>query len=328
MRDILIPENITGAAVDCLCERFDVLSLPELWKDPKALADHIRDARALIVRNQTRVTRELLRDARELLVIARAGAGLDNIDVQAATEAGIFVTYAPDQNSISAAEHTIALLLALARHIPDAHADTKAGGWNRHRFVGNEVHGKTLGIIGLGKIGFLTAARAFAFGMKILACDPQLTRDNVYLAQLNADLVVLDDLLARADFVCCHVPANAQTTGMLSRQRFAKMKPTAYIINTSRGEVIEEADLVDALKSGKIAGAALDVRASEPPGSRELELLPNVILTPHIAAFTEEAQQRVARAVCEDVARVLEGKSPQHAANALTPRGKRPAVPA
>jgi D-3-phosphoglycerate dehydrogenase len=326
MRDILISENITGAAVDLLCERFDVLSLPNLWKDPAALADHIRDARALIVRNQTRVTRELLRDAKELIVIARAGAGLDNVDVAAATEAGIVVTYTPDQNSISAAEHTIALLLALAHRIPDAHADTKAGGWNRHRFVGNEVHGKTLGIIGLGRIGFLTAARALAFGMQILACDPLLTRDNVYLAQLNAELVALDDLLTRADFVCCHVPANAQTTDMLNRQRFAKMKTTACIINTSRGEVIDEADLADALKSGKIAGAALDVRASEPPGRSELELLPNVILTPHIAAFTEEAQQRVMRAVCEDVARVLEGKSPQHAANAVTPRGRRPVV--
>lgn len=315
MRDILISESITGPAVDRLAARFDVVYLPDLWKDPKALAKHVRDSRAWMVRNQTRVTRHLLQAARELLVVSRAGAGLDNIDVDAATEAGILVTYAPNQNSISAAEHTFALLGALARRIPAAHADTKAGGWNRHRFFGNELYGKTLGIIGLGKIGYLTATRAQAFGMKILACDPLLSRDNVYLVQLNAELVELDDLLARADFVCCHVPATAKTIGMLNRQRFARMKPTTCIINTSRGEVIEEADLVDALKSGTIAGAALDVRATEPPRKSELESLPNVILTPHIAAFTHEAQDRVTRAVCEDVARVLDGKSPQYPAN-------------
>jgi len=323
MRDILISENITGAAVDRLAARFDVLYLPELWKDPEALAEHMRDVRALMVRNQTRVTRELLCTSPELLVVSRAGAGLDNIDVEAATEAGVLVTYAPDQNSISAAEHTLALLLALMRRIPAADGDTKAGGWNRKRFFGHEIYGKTLGIIGLGKIGYLTAARAQAFGMKILAWDPQLSRDNVYLAQLNAELVGLDELLSRADVVSCHVPSNPQTAGMLNRQHFATMKPTACIINTSRGEIINEADLVDALKSGKIAGAALDVRANEPPSKSELESLPNVILTPHIAAFTDEAQERVTSAVCEDVARVLEGKSPQYPANRP---GTRPTV--
>jgi len=315
MHDILISENITGPAVDHLAARFDVVYLPDLWKDPKGLGEHVRDTRAWMVRNQTRVTRDLLHAARELIVVSRAGAGLDNIDVDAATEAGILVTYAPDQNSISAAEHTFALLLALARRIPVADADTKAGGWSRHRFFGNELYGKTLGIMGLGKIGYLTATRAQAFGMKILAFDPLLSRDNVYLAQLKAELVGLDDLLAHSDFVCCHVPSTAKTIGMLNRQRFAKMKPTACIINTSRGEIINEADLVDALKSGRIAGAALDVRATEPPRKSELESLPNVILTPHIAAFTHEAQDRVTRAVCEDVARVLDGKLPQYPAN-------------
>ena len=161
MRDILISENITGPAVDHLAARFDVVYLPDLWKDVKALAEQVRDARAWIVRNQTRVTRDLLHVARELLVVSRAGAGLDNIDVEAATEAGILVTYAPDQNSISAAEHTFALLLALARRIPVADADTKAGGWNRHRFFGKELYGKTLGIMGLGKIGYLRCLDKF-----------------------------------------------------------------------------------------------------------------------------------------------------------------------
>lgn len=243
MRDILISESITGAAVDRLSARFNVVHLPELWKNPELLAERIRNASALIVRNQTRVTRDVLRAARELLVVSRAGAGLDNIDVEAATEAGILITYAPNQNSISAAEHTMALLLALAHRVTAADVDTKAGGWNRHRFFGHEIYGKRLGIIGLGKIGYLTAMRAQAFGMNILACDPQVSRDNVYVAQLNAQLVDLEELLENADFVWCHVPSNVQTIGMLNRERIAKMKPTSCIINTARGEVIEEADL-------------------------------------------------------------------------------------
>ncbi len=316
MRDILISENIAGAAIDDLCSRFDVLRLPQLWKDADGLANHIRDTRALIVRNQTRVTDDLLRAGNELMVVGRAGAGLDNIDMESASKAGVVVTYTPDQNSISAAEFTIALMLALVRKLPEANLDTRAGGWNRQRFVGMELFGKTLGIIGAGKIGYLTAKRAQAFGMKILAYDPFLSADNIYLCELNAELVDLDQLLARADVVSCHVPGTPQTAGLLNRQRFAKMKPTAYLINTARGEVIEERDLIDALKSGVMAGAAVDVRASEPPRKGELELLPNVVLTPHIAAFTEEAQDRVLKAVCDDVARVLVGKP---ARNAATP---------
>ena len=315
MRDLLISESVTGPAIDDLCARFDVLRLPELWKDAEGLARHISNTKVLLVRNQTRVTRALLQAANGLLAVVRAGAGLDNIDVDAATEAGVIVTYAPDQNSISAAEHTIALLLALARKVPEANATTKLGAWNRHNFVGNEVYGKSLGIIGAGKIGFLTAMRAQAFGMRILACDPQLSRDNVYLSQLNAELLELDELLARADFVSCHVPATPKTIGLLNRHTFAKMKTTACIINTSRGEVINEDDLITALKSGRIAGAALDVRTKEPPQVNGLEALPNVILTPHIAAFTHEAQERVTRAVCEDIALVLEGKPPKNVAS-------------
>ena len=314
MRDILISENIAGAAVDGLCARFDVLRLPELWKDAEGLIRHASDTRVLFVRNQTRVTGDVFRAAQGLVAIARAGAGLDNIDVNAAKQAGVIVTYAPDQNSISVAEYTIALMLALANRITEANADTKAGGWNRHQFVGREVYGKTVGLIGAGKIGYLTGVRAQTFGMRILACDPQLSSDNVYLSQLKAELVELDELLARSDFVSCHVPATPQTIGLMNRQRFARMKPTAFLINTSRGEVIDEADLLEALKSGQIAGAALNVRACEPPQRGQLELLPNVILTPHMAAFTREAQERVTRAVCEDIARILEGKPPQNSA--------------
>ena len=315
MRDILIPESIRGAAVDALSSRFDVLCLPELWKDPASLAAHIKDFRAIIVRNQTQVSSSLLSLAPNLKVVGRAGVGLDNVDVEYASKAGILVTYTPDQNAISVAELAIGLMLALARSIPKANEDTRNGHWSRQQFVGMELYGKTLGIIGAGKIGYLTARRAQAFGMKIVAYDPFLSQDNIYLSELNAELVEIDALLARADIVSCHLPSTPQTIGLLDADRFKKMKPTAYFINTARGEVVCEADLLQALKAKTIAGAALDVRATEPPKPGELELLPNVVLMPHVAAFTYEAQERVTKAICEDVARVLEGKPPLNAVN-------------
>lgn len=308
MHDILISEDINGAAVDSLCERFDVLKLPDLWKQPAALKTHIGDFRAIIVRNQTRVSAELLAAANELLVVGRAGAGLDNVDVKAAQKAGIVIACTPDQNAISVAELAIGMMLALARFIPLADADTKRGNWDRHHYVGTELYGKMLGIVGAGKIGYLTAKRAQAFGMKIIAHDPYLSPDNVLLSELQAELLDLDELLARADIVSCHLPATASTKGMFNAKRFAAMKRSPLFINTSRGGVVCEDDLVSALERRELAGAALDVRASEPPKTGKLELMPNVILMPHVAAFTHEAQERVANAVCQDVARVLEGK--------------------
>src|SRR5579875_3265023 len=266
-----------------------------------------------MVRNQTEVTAELLQAAPELLVVGRAGVGLDNVDVDAAEQAGIVVSFTPDQNAISVAELTIGLMISLARMIPAAHEDTRRGQWNRHLYVGSELYGKTLGIVGAGKIGYLTASRARAFGMKIVACDPYLNRDNVLLGELDAPLLSLDELLARADVVSCHLPASPGTNDLFNAARFRQMKPTAFFINTSRGQVVCEADLIAALKAKTLAGAALDVRAVEPPQPGELESLPNVIVLPHVGAFTKEAQQRVTRAICEDVARVLEGKPAQNA---------------
>ena len=313
MRDILITESISGAAVDALSSSFDVVRLPELWKDPAALMSQIGNFRALIVRNQTLVTAAILSAAKRLEVVGRAGVGLDNIDVASAAKAGIVVTYTPDQNAISVAELAIGMMLSLARSIPAADRDTKEGRWSRQRFAGVELYGKTLGIIGAGKIGYLTAKRAQALGMKIVAYDPFLSQDNVLLSELNAELIELDELLARADVVSCHLPSTPQTAGLLDADSFRKMKSTAYFINTARGEVVCESGLVEALKDGKISGAALDVRATEPPQVGQLELLPNVILTPHIAALTQEAQERVTRAVCADIARVLEGKAARNA---------------
>lgn len=315
MPDILITENIRGAAVDALCNRFDTAFLPDLWKDSAGLRKAIPDFRALIVRNQTQVTADLISAARKLVVVGRAGAGLDNVDIAAATKAGILIASTPDQNAISVAEIALGLMLSLARMIPAANQDTKDGNWNRHRFLGNELYGKTIGIIGAGKIGYLTARRAQAFGMRVLAHDPFISRDNILLSELNAELVSLEELLARADVVSCHLPATPQTVGLLDARCFSRMKPTATFINTSRGEVVVEEDLLCALKAGKIAGAALDVRMKEPPTVGELERLPNLLLTPHIAAFTHEAQERVTKAICEDVARVLDGKPAQNAVN-------------
>ena len=313
MVDILISENIRGNAVDSLAKRFNVVTMPDLWRDPAALAKEVTGVRALIIRNQTQITSDVLNGAKDLIVLGRAGVGLDNVDLKACEHAGIIVTSTPEQSTISVAELAIGLMISLARQIPAADADTKQGNWNRQRFSGTELHGKTFGIIGAGRIGLATARRAHAFGMKILAHDPFVSRDNVFLAELSAEVVSFEDLLARADVISCHLPATPQTIRAINASAFARMKPTALFINTSRGEVVDEAALVDALKSNKIAGAALDVRETEPPVTGELEKLPNVLLMPHIAALTLEAQARVTRAICEDVARVLDGHSPLNA---------------
>lgn len=318
MPDVLIAENIRGAAVDELAARFHVVSQPDLWKSPADLLQCVGEYRAMIIRNQTQVSREVVFAAKKMVVIGRAGVGLDNIDVPSATDAGIFVTSTPDQNAISVAELAIGMMLALARNIPAASADTRSGNWNRQKFLGTELYGKTLGIVGAGKIGYLTARRAQAFGMRVLAYDPFISRDSILLSELNAELVSLEALMSRSDVVSCHLPATPETAGLLNKSAFARMKPSATFINTSRGEVVAEDDLLRALRSGAIAGAALDVRATEPPLPGELEQVPNLILLPHIAALTHEAQTRVTRAICEDVARVLDGLTPQNAVNRVS----------
>jgi D-3-phosphoglycerate dehydrogenase / 2-oxoglutarate reductase len=320
MPDILVSEQMHGAAFEALRSRFAVQLDPELWKRPDLLTEKVKSCRALIVRNQTPVTAALIDAAAELVVIGRAGVGLDNVDIKHAEQTGIVVAFTPDQNAISVAEIAMGMMLALARNLPSADRETKSGSWHRHKFMGTELYGKTLGIIGAGKIGYLTARRATAFGMRILAYDPFLSPDNILLSEIQAELVELDELLARADVISCHLPSTAQTAGLLNRERFGRMKPGALLINTSRGKVVNEPDLVEALKAGIVGGAALDVRAKEPPEPGELERLDNVILTPHIAAFTREAQDRVTRAVCEDVGRVLEGKPAISAVGSTIPR--------
>ncbi len=320
MMDIIVTENIVGSAMDELRKNYDVLFEPDLWNDVSRLKSLLGQARAIIVRNQTQVTAELIAAAEKLEVIARAGAGLDNIDTNAASDAGVVVTYAPRENSISVAELTIGLMLCLARKIPAAHTDTSQGNWNRKAFTGIELFGKTLGVIGLGQIGTMVASRARAFGMTIIAHDDYVAADAAHVKELEAKLVSLDELLQNADFVTTHVPLTEQTRAMFDQKRFGLMKPSAMFINTSRGEVVDEEALLHALQRKEIAGAALDVRSVEPPKQSPLSELENVILTPHIAAFTEEAQDRVVIAVCEDVAKVLAGEEAVNYFNFPAPR--------
>ncbi|HEX6797411.1 MAG TPA: phosphoglycerate dehydrogenase [Ktedonobacterales bacterium] len=287
---------------------------------PERLAEVIGGYDALVVRSETRVTAEVIAaGAGRLRIIARAGVGVDNIDVEAATRHGVAVVNSPTGNIAAAAEHTIALLLALARHIPAASAALREGRWERSRYVGSELRGKTLGIVGLGKVGAEVARRAGegGLGMRLLAADPYAAPETA--AKLGAELVPLEELLPQADFVTLHTALTAGTRGLVGADELARMKPGARIINCARGGVVDEAALLAALESGHIGGAALDVFTSEPPepGSvaRALIAHPHVVATPHLGASTEEAQVHVALDVAEQVAEVLRGGVARAAVN-------------
>jgi D-3-phosphoglycerate dehydrogenase len=254
----------------------------------------------LVVRSETKVTASLMDQAASLRVVGRAGVGVDNIDVPGATARGIVVMNAPDGNTITTAEHTLALLISLARQVPQANASLKSGKWERKRFIGVELQGKTLGIVGLGRIGRVVASRARAFGMNIIAFDPFVAPEQA--RDLEIELAPLDDVFARADFLTVHTPATAETRGIIDRTAFAKMKKGVQIINCARGELVDEAALYDAIKSGVVAGAALDVFATEPPAADSpLLALDEVIVTPHLGASTTEAQEGVAFTVAEQM---------------------------
>jgi D-3-phosphoglycerate dehydrogenase len=282
----------------------------------------IGDYEGLVVRSETKVTRQVVEAGRNLRVIGRAGVGVDNIDLDAATGRGILVVNTPAGNTIAVAEHTIGLLLAAARFIPQSDASLRRGEWQRARFMGAEVRNKTLGIIGLGRIGREVAKRAQAFEMRVAGFDPYVGAEHA--RRIGVELLDLPTLLRTADFVSIHTPATAQTQGLLSAAELALLKRSAVIINCARGGIIDEAALIDALKSERIAGAALDVFASEPPGDHPLCQLPNVVLTPHLGASTREAQVNVALEVAEQVVAALNGKPTPYAVNApfVTPEAE------
>ena len=282
---------------------------------PEELARIIPPYDALIVRSGTRVTREVLAAAENLKVIARAGVGVDNIDIDAATEYGVMVVNAPTGNIVAAAEHTIALLMALARRLPQAYVAMREGRWDRKAYMGVEVREKTLGLIGLGRVASEVARRARGLEMHVIAHDPYVSTE--YAQKLGVALVPLEELLSRADVVSLHLPLTAETRHFMNAARFARMKPGSYLINTSRGGVVDEEALLRALDEGRLAGAALDVFSVEPlPEDHPLRRHPKVILTPHIGGSTVEAQARVARDAAEQVIAVLQGRPAPYAINA------------
>jgi D-3-phosphoglycerate dehydrogenase len=288
---IVIADQLPASAVGLLKELDGCTVDAKAGRSPADLARDLTNADAIIVRSATTVDEKLIAAAPKLRVIARAGTGVDNVDVPAATARGIVVMNAPGANSVSVAEHAVALMLSLARAVPAADATMKKGVWDKKKLTGIELRGKTLGLVGLGRIGQEVAARARAFGMGIVAHDPFISEQ--VAGTLGVELEDLDGLCAKADYISLHIPSTPETRHLFNRERFAKCKPSARIINTARGELIDEAALAEAIKGGHIAGAGLDVFETEPPKDGVLTTLPQVVATPHIAASTVEAQEQV-----------------------------------
>lgn len=313
---ILVSDPISEKGVELLRSKpgFEVEVKTGLKEDE--LVAIIGEYDALVVRSQTKVTKRVLDAATKLRIIGRAGVGVDNVDVEAATRRGIIVMNTPGGNTISTAEHTFSLMLALARHIPQAHASVKAGKWDRKSFQGVELYNKTLGIIGMGRIGSEVARRAIAFGMRVLACDPFLSPSRA--KALQVELVELDTIYREADFITLHVPATEQTRGMINKDAIAKMKKGVRLINCARGGIIVEADLAAAIQAGHVAGVALDVYEKEPPTDSPLLALNNVIMTPHLGASTHEAQESVGTEIAEQIAEALTGGTIRNAVNMPT----------
>ncbi len=309
---VVIAETIAQAGIEALethCYVEDAVGLAR-----PALTELLHDAQALIVRSATEVDAALIGTAPHLRVIGRAGIGVDNIDITAATSAGIVVVNAPQANVISAAEHTMALLLGQARNLPRADGVLRSGVWDRKSFQGVELYGRTLGVIGLGRIGSLVAERALSFGMQVIAHDPYVGVERARGLQVElAD--GLDELYAEADFITLHLPLTAETAGMINAETFDKMRPGVRIVNTSRGGIIDEDALVEAIRSGRVAGAALDVFATEPVTDSPLFDLSEVVVTPHLGASTREAQDKAGIDVAEAVAAALGGELVQSAVN-------------
>jgi len=307
---VLVADPVAQDGIDVLSRRADVDLRTGLA--PEALVQVIPAYDALVVRSESKVTAAVIEAGGRLQVIGRAGVGVDNIDIPAATRRGIVVVNAPTGNTISAAEHAIGLMLALARHIPQAAASMRAGEWKRSQFLGVELRGKTLGVIGLGQVGGEVARRARGLEMHVIGVDPFVAEERA--RALGVELVDLDDLLARADFISVHTTLTQGTRGLIGAEEIARMKPSVRLINTARGGIIEEPAVIEALRSGRIAGAAIDVFHPEPPKPDfPLLGLDNVLLTPHLAARTFTALENMSWVV-RDIIDVLEGRVPKYPA--------------
>ncbi|NCC33643.1 MAG: phosphoglycerate dehydrogenase, partial [Chloroflexia bacterium] len=313
MDRILVTEKIAAEGLDVLRRAGEVDVKLDL--DKAALLAQVAEYDALVVRSATKVTADVIAAGKQLKVIGRAGTGVDNIDVEAATRNGIIVVNAPASNNVAVAELAIGLLISLARSIPQAHASLQSGKWERTKFVGWEVRGKTLGLVGLGRIGSEVAIRARALEMTILAYDPVVSLDRA--EQIGVELVSMDDLLARSDVVSLHIPLVEGTRNLFDASRIARMKRGACLINASRGGIVDEAALIEALDSGQLTAAALDVFSQEPPAPDALVTHhPKIITVPHIGASTAEAQISAGSEVAEGVAAALGGETPRYAVNA------------
>jgi D-3-phosphoglycerate dehydrogenase/(S)-sulfolactate dehydrogenase len=306
---ILISEDVWGAPFQKLEGSFPITRNDDLWNNPEELKASLKDATALVVRNRTKVTAEIIAAAPKLKVIARAGVGLDNIDIKAADAAGVVVVAGLGANAVSVGELTLGLALALLRNVPGHDVATRDGGWVRT--PGRELSGLTWGLLGCGATGLATAKLIQGFGCSVIGYDP-------YAKNLsNIELTTFDDVLKRSDVVSIHMPSTAETNGSINASSLALMKPDAIIVNVGRGEVINEADLMAALKAKTIAGAALDVRAQEPPIKGEMEEISNLILTPHVAGITKESQLRINQILTSNIELVLNSKPATHAVGAL-----------
>jgi D-3-phosphoglycerate dehydrogenase / 2-oxoglutarate reductase len=316
---VLVAEPLSDEGLELLRTEHEVEYRPDLTRtDFLAL---LPDFDALVVRSGVKVDAEAIAAGARLRIVGRAGVGVDNIDVPAATAAEILVVNAPTANTIAAAELTVGLIYALARHIPQAEASLRRGEWRRADFVGMELRGKTLGIIGLGKIGLAVAERARAMEMSLLGSDPLVSADAA--AARAIELVEVDELLRRADVVTLHVPLNAATRGLIGNDALLLMKPTAYLINVARGGVVDEAALALALGEGRLAGAAVDVYEHEPPTDSPLLAAPHLVLTPHLGASTREAQQKAGVEVAEQVLDALAGREARYAVNSVSTAASR-----
>ncbi len=309
---ILVADKIAQDGIDMLSKyaQVDV----KTKQKPEQIVPIIGDYEAIIVRSQTQVTADVIAAGKKLQVIGRAGVGVDNIDLEAATKCGVIVVNAPTGNTISAAEHAVALMLALSRNIPQANASLKSCEWRRSDFMGTEVKGKTLGIVGLGNVGAEVARRAHGLEMKLIGNDPFISAERA--ASLHVELVSLDELYKQADFISLHVPLNDSTKNLINEKVLATVKPTARIVNTARGGLIDEKALVKAIEENRLAGAAVDVFPSEPCTESILFGYENIIVTPHLGASTTEAQTLAATEVANQVIDVLSGKTARYSVNA------------
>jgi D-3-phosphoglycerate dehydrogenase len=303
MYKVLLTDHPDSSALEAFSAYPEIEAVSVGTLPPADLAAMLSEYDAVIVRSPTRLTEELIAAGKKLRFIGRAGVGVDNVDVEAARRRGIVVLYVPDANTVSTAEHTVGMIVSVARRIAEADASLRAGRWERNRLDGVELYGKTLGIVGLGRVGREVARRMLAFSMRVIASDPYAAEDAA--RGIGVELVDLDSLLRRSDVISLHVALTRETAGLISRREVEKMRRGVLVVNCSRGEIVDEAALGEALASGRIGGLGLDVFSQEPPGSHPLFAHPRTVFTPHLGSATREARARVGAHIAESVAKAL-----------------------